>query len=400
MIEKIYSVTEINEIIKNFFDINFPIKIIKLIGEIKSFSSKEKNFYSYLTIVDTKSSIRAIIGKNYLEKINFKPKEGDKVVITASLNIWEKTCDCNLKIYEMHLSGKGEQLIALEQLKKKLNAEGIFNNKREINLFPDAIGIITAKESAACNDFISILKKRYPLTKVYLFYALVQGEKAPKSLINALKKAYTYDLDTIIIGRGGGSNIDLNAFNDEELARFVFKSPYPIISAIGHSIDRTILDEVADKTAITPTEAISLATSDKEEILKELKKCNSLVEEIIKNKFDHLNNQINSLKKRQLFRDPYSIFQNEINLINEYKKNIDNAIKNYLNNKINYLNNKKEKIRILNSKDILKRGFAYLKNKNGEIIKNIDNITINDEIETILYNGKIYSKVTKKQKNG
>lgn len=398
MIEKIYSVTEINEIIKNFFDNNFPIKIIKLTGEIKDpYYSKNKHFY--FTIIDTKSSIRAVMYFNYLEKINFKPKKGDKVVITASLNIWEKKCDFNLVVYEIYLSGKGEQLIALEKLKKKLNAEGIFKNKREINLFPNAIGIITAKESAACNDFINILKKRYPLTKVYFFYAIVQGEKAPKSLINALNKAYTCNLDTIIVGRGGGSNIDLNAFNDEELARFAFKSPYPIISAIGHSIDRTIFDEVADKIAITPTEAIGLATKDKEEIIRELKKYNNIIEEITKNRLNYLKNQIDSLKKRQFFRDPYSIFQNEINLINEYKKNIDNAIKNYLKNKFYYLDNKKEKIRILNSKDILKRGFAYLKNKNNEIIKNINKVNINDEIETILYNGKIYSKVIKKTEN-
>lgn len=395
---KIYSITEINESVKNFFDQNFQNRQITLEGEIIRFKYKPEIGIAFFELTDTKSNISATLFENNLKKINFKPKDGDKVIATGILTVRKKSCICNLIIQNMHIIGAGERLILLEKLKKKLEAEGIFKNKREINIYPNAIGIITAKDSAAYKDFITQINERYPLVNIYFFNALTQGQESPVSLIKALEKAYQYNLDTIIIGRGGGSSTDLDAFNDENLARTVFKSPCPIISAVGHSIDKTIIDYVADKSAITPTAAIQLATIDQNDIFTTLNNIKNKLHKLINEKIVFFKETINSLKKRQFFRDPCSLLLNDINLINEYKKSINNQVKLFFNNKNNFLKLMKEKIQVLNSQNILKRGFALLKNAKGEIIKGIKNVQINDQIETILHDGKMYVSVNKIKK--
>lgn len=397
--EKIYSITEINERIKNFFDQNFQNRQITLEGEIIRFKYKPEMGIAFFELTDTKANISATLFENHLNKINFKPKDGDKVIAVGILTVRKKSCLCNLIVHSMQLKGAGERLILLENLKKKLKAEGIFEHKREINIYPDTIGIITAKDSAAYKDFITEINERYPLVKVYFFNALTQGQESPKSLINALEKAYQYKLDTIIIGRGGGSSTDLDAFNDENLARVAFKSPYPIISAVGHSIDKTIIDYVADKDAITPTAAIQFATANQKNIFEGFNNIKNKLCKLINEKIFYFKEVINSLKKRQFFRDPCSFLIEDINLINEYKKNINNQVKLFLKDKTNFLKVMKEKIQVLNSQNILKRGFALLKNSNGEIIKEIKNVKINDQIETILHDGKLYVNVIKKVKN-
>ncbi|MCQ2796805.1 MAG: exodeoxyribonuclease VII large subunit, partial [Bacilli bacterium] len=248
-------------------------------------------------------------------------------------------------------------------------------------------------------DLITNLFRRYPLVTIYTFYSAVQGASAPKELVAALKKAYTYPLDTIIIGRGGGSNEDLNAFNDEELVRTVYRSPVPVIAAVGHEIDFTLVDFVADKRASTPTGASELATIDKREIYESLDNYRYVMHETLVTRIKSIKERLTYLKNRPFFLNPSSIYQEQLNEIKLLKESLASQMKLLLSRKTSDLSARKERLLALNPNKVLKRGFAMIKAKNGKIVKNVSDININEEIETTLSDGKVYANVTRKEKH-
>lgn len=396
----VYSVKELNTYIKSLFDRDNNLRLVKLEGELADVKVYSSN-HMYFNVIDDESSISAVMFSNERAHLDFKPKDGDQVFIIASVSTYVKTGKYQLYVHEMMLSGEGAKLLKLLQLKKKLEAEGLFNpsHKRPINIYPRAIGLITAKGSAACADLITNIHRRYPLTKIYTFYSLVQGNEAPKSLALALKKAYKYKLDTIIIGRGGGSSDDLNAFNDEELVRVAYQSPYPIIAAVGHEIDYTLLDYVADKRASTPTGAAELAVIDKREIYVMLDDFKTCMQESLINKLNRIKERLNYIKTRPFFVNPTSIYQDEINEIKLTKQALDDAMKMCLLKKTSDLSLVKERLQAVNPERVLRRGFAMIKAKNGKIIKSSKEIDIGDNIETRFIDGSVNARVTHKEEH-
>ena len=397
--KNVYSVTQLNTYIKSIFDKDFCLRYVKLEGELSDVKLYAGG-HLYFNVIDKDSSISCVMFQSQNRSLTFKPKDGDQVLIIGSVNVYVKSGRYQLYVNEMSLDGEGARLLKLQQLKAKLEKEGLFDpsHKKSINLYPNNIGIITAKNSAACADLITNLYRRYPVVNVYTFYTLVQGDNAPKNIVAQLKKAYTYPLDTIIIARGGGSNEDLNAFNDEELVRVAFDSPFPIIAAVGHEIDFTLLDYVASARASTPTGAAELATVDKREIYENLDNISYTMTESLKNRIKSIKEKLNYLKNRPFFINPGSIYQNELNEIKIIKESLTSAFKIYLTNKTSDLNGLKEKLQALNPNKVLSRGFALLKGKNGKIIKEINDINIGEEIETTLATGRIYANVTRKEK--
>ena len=199
--------------------------------------------------------------KTKASKLNFMPKEGMKVLVTGSIRIYEMAGNYQIYVEDMIEDGVGNLYIAFEKLKKQLSSEGLFDQKykKELPKMPSRVGIVTASTGAAIRDILSTIKRRYPLCETYLFPCLVQGENAPKDIVEKIKQADNYNLDVLIVGRGGGSFEDLNCFNDEQVARTIFTANTPIISAVGHEIDFTIADYVADFRAPTPTGAAEIA---------------------------------------------------------------------------------------------------------------------------------------------
>ncbi len=252
---QIYQVRDLNRYLKDKLTRDVTLTSIFLEGEISNFTRHHKSGHLYFTLKDSEAAISAVMFRGSAYHLRFQPENGMRVVVFGSVSFYEKTGTCQIVCADMEPSGVGVLYTAFEQLKEKLQKEGLFSEekKKTLPLFPKRIGVITAKDGAAYRDILKILSERYPLGEVILFPALVQGDHAAQSMIEALWKAKGASLDVLILGRGGGSLEDLYAFNDEALARAIFDFPVPVISAVGHETDFTIADFVADYRAPTPT---------------------------------------------------------------------------------------------------------------------------------------------------
>ena len=370
----IFSVNQINKYVKAVLTNDESLKYIYIKGEISN-AKVAMNGHLYFSLKDSESMISAVMFSNYSKSLTFTPKDGDEVIVLASIDVYAPRGTYQLFIYEMNLKGQGDLLLELEKLKKKLQGEGLFeeSRKRPINIYPKAIGIITAKNSAASKDLLINIKRRYPIADIYFFPANVQGENAPKSLLNAFKLSQEYDLDTLIIGRGGGASEDLSAFNDETLVRAIATSKFPVISAVGHEVDSTLVDYVADKRASTPTGAAELATVDQREIIQN-------VSYLLDNMKNSLKNYIDNMKKD---------YQNEI-------ENLTYYFKNKLEKSKSEFTNSKNRLLALNPKGILSRGYSLTTNKDKKVITNSDEVSVGEEIYTVLNEGTLTSVVKEK----
>ncbi len=435
---KYYTISALNKAIKNMFDNKIELQNIHLKGEISNFKHHTRGHF-YFTLKDENSSLSAIMFSQNAKNITFEPQDGMKVLVTGRISVYETGGTYQIYVNEMIQDGLGNLYLEFEKLKKKLENEGLFKKeyKKSIPRFPNRIGIITAPTGAAIRDILSTIKRRFPYVETILFPALVQGTDAKDDIVKKIKLANTYDLDVIILGRGGGSIEDLWAFNEEIVARAIFESNIPIISGVGHEIDFTISDFVADLRAPTPTAAAELAVPNKLDILDMLRQIkirlikgidnkiiynkdklnnlknsyvlknpNSLYEKLEQN-FDHLyerlinavktnisynKERLNTLKGSFIFKNPKFLFAdmayNYNDLINRLKKEIKNILDNKKNDYINLLS----KIEILNPITTIKRGYSVTR-KDDKIIKNIKDIKINDIIITEIQDGKIESVV-------
>ena len=370
----ILTVSDINTFIKAVITSEPRLKFIKVRGEISNFKPYPSGHF-YFSLKDENSTISAVMFANYAKLVTFAPKNGDEVIVLASVDAYVPRGSYNLTVFEMDEVGQGQQLIEFEKLKKKLAAEGLFDEsrKRKINIFPHSIGVITAPNGAAVRDIVTNIKRRYPIADIYVFPSLVQGEQAPKELLKAFYKSQEYDLDTLIIGRGGGASEDLSAFNDETLVRAIATSKMPVISAVGHEIDSTLVDFVADKRASTPTGAAELATVDRREIEKEFAYAQMTMEQSLFKNIESKKEDVDSLKE-------------EINeTINLKIERMHEKLDNY-----------KKQLEMLNPKNVLKRGYTISTDENGKVLISSKDVKKGDKIITHTLDGKIVSEVQDK----
>lgn len=367
----IYTVSDINNFIKAILTSEEKLKFIRVKGEISNFKAYPSGHF-YFSLKDNDSVINAVMFAGYAKKVIFTPKNGDEVTVLASVDSYVPRGSYNLNVYEMEEVGLGQQLIELEKLKKQLMSEGLFDEsrKRPINIYPNAIGVITAPNGAAIRDIVTNIKRRYPIADIYVFPSLVQGEQAPTELLKAFNKSQEYDLDTLIIGRGGGASEDLSAFNDEKLVRAISKSKFPIIAAVGHEIDTTLIDYIADKRASTPTGAAELATVDRREIEKEFNYATMQMEQAIINLIKNQKEELETLKEE-----------------------IKESLKEKIESEKDELNHLKKQLEILNPKSVLSRGYSISVDEKGHSISSIKQIKNGQNIKTIISDGEIISKV-------
>lgn len=368
----ILTVTDINTYVKAVLSSDERLKFVRIKGEISNFKAYPSGHF-YFSLKDNDSTISAVMFNNYAKRIAFSPKNGDEVIVLASIDAYVPRGSYNLNVFEMEEVGLGQQLVELEKLKRKLAEEGLFDEsrKRPINIYPKAIGVITAPNGAAVRDIVTNIKRRYPIADIYVFPSLVQGEQAPAELLKAFYESQKYDLDTLIIGRGGGASEDLSAFNDEKLVRAVSTSKMPIIAAVGHEIDTTLIDFIADKRASTPTGAAELATVDIREIEKEFNYSLLTMEQALTSKVEEKKEDIELLKE-------------ELN---------DSLIEKVDNQKIE-VEHLKAQLEILNPKNVLSRGYSISVDESGKSITSVKNIKKESTIRTILKDGEVISRVT------
>ena len=247
------------------------------------------------------------------KKLKFMPNDGMKVLVTGKISVFEANGGYQIYVNDMLEDGIGNLYIAYEQLKKKLEAEGLFDQtiKKKIPRIPKRIGVVTAPTGAAIKDIISTIKRRWPIAEIYLFPALVQGEDAKEDIVKQIHNSINYDIDTLIVGRGGGSIEDLWAFNEEIVARAIYECPVPVISAVGHEIDFTIADFVADLRAPTPTGAAEMAVPDINDIKAYLEQIKIRLNKAITNDIKRYREKLNYLKSRPVLVNPITIYQNK-----------------------------------------------------------------------------------------
>ena len=367
----IYSVSDVNRYIKSVISQDENLKFISVRGELSNFKHGA-NGHLYFSLKDKDSLINCAMFATYACKLAFDPKDGDEVVVLASVDVYTARGTYQLIAYEMNEIGQGEMLLQLELLKKQLQKEGLFDvsRKRDINIYPRAVGVITAKNGAAVKDIVTNIKRRYPIADIYVFPSAVQGESAPKELLRAFQKSQEYDLDTLIIGRGGGASEDLSAFNDETLVRAIANSKMPVIAAVGHEIDVTLVDYVADKRASTPTGAAELATVD--------------MREIIQNFQDSIDTMNRALRE-------------QVEDMKEDVASLSEELKEAMEEKLEYIareiKGRKDQLEALNPKQVLNRGYSISMNEKGQVVSSVKDVKPGEKIKTSLKDGSVLSTV-------
>ncbi|WP_405272813.1 exodeoxyribonuclease VII large subunit [Methanobrevibacter sp.] len=417
-----FSVSQINSYLKKKFNMDPKLKNIQVKGELSNYKSYA-NGHDYFTLKDENSQIKGVLYKGRKRNLEFEPKNGMKVIIKGSIEVYEKNGYYQLKANTIKKDGIGDLYIAFEKLKKKLQSEGLFDkeHKKEIPKYPKRIGVITAKTGAAIKDIITTINRRYPQCEIYVFSTLVQGDFAAPQIVSQLKKSQKYDLDTIIIGRGGGSIEDLWPFNEEIVAREIFDCKIPIISAVGHETDFTISDFAADLRAPTPTAAAELAVPQTDELNNRIYQISKRLTKIIENKISNNKERLDNICKKQIIKNPESIYdikqmhldqlinnldhsskdiitknksklqllennavlKNPKNIYENKKTHLNNLIKNLNYSSKNIITENKNKLEIIKSSKILKNPNDIKNKKEERLIVNVDKLSILNPLLTL-----------------
>lgn len=416
MVENYITIGEINRYLKNLFDNDRCLQEVYLKGEISNFKAHTRGHY-YFTLKDETSRINAVMFSYRASSLKFTPSDGMKVLVRGKVSVYEATGGYQIYVDDMQEDGIGNLYIEFEKLKKKLTQEGLFDptKKKKIPKVPRKIGIVTASTGAAIRDILTTIKRRYPICETILFPSLVQGVDAAKDIVKNIELANTYDIDTLIVGRGGGSIEDLWPFNEEIVARAIYDSRVPVISAVGHEIDFTIADFVADLRAPTPTAAAELAVPDMATIKTYLDNVRSRSTISINNYIDTRKQGLGSLINSYVLKKPTAMYeikeQNLDFLIDRLNKEMKVILDNtrirlfkvsnsyVLTNpdilykfKMQGLEHLINKLEVLNPMNTLKRGYAIVK-KDDKVISDIKKISTDDVINIEVKDGIINTKV-------
>ncbi|MDR7870003.1 MAG: exodeoxyribonuclease VII large subunit [Tissierellaceae bacterium] len=388
-------VSEVNNYIKRIFTGDIILSNIEIEGEISNF----KRHYSghlYFSLKDDRARIRCVMFRSDAETITLDLSEGQKVIAKGYVSIYEQGGDYQLYVRELKHKGIGDLYASFEELKKKLEKEGLFNQefKKDIPTIPMKIGIVTSSTGAAIKDIISVIKRRFPPCELLIYPSLVQGPNAPKDIIRGLKNLDNREyVDLIITGRGGGSIEELSAFNDEQLARTIFSMNKPVISAVGHETDFTIADFVADLRAPTPSAAAELAVPNIESLNQLLdSKFNQLLF-YYENKLDIESRNLNLIKKGLKYNNPVFKLKNNQQQLNLLYKELVLKIESKINYYKENTKNMENCLKLLNPTLSLDRGNGILLDKDGMLIKSIDEVSINDVISILMRDGTITTLV-------
>lgn len=416
------TISDINNYIKSVIDRDHFLNKVYLKGEISNFKNHTRG-HLYFTLKDDNSRLNAVMFESSARNLTFTPEDGMSVLIDGRISCYPASGSYQVYVEKMEMDGIGRLFVEYEKLKKKLEKEGLFDleHKKKIPRYPNRIGVITASTGAAIKDIISTIKRRYPICEVILFPSLVQGDGAKENIVRQIKVADTYNLDTLIVGRGGGSIEDLWAFNEEIVARAIYECKTPVISAVGHEIDFTIADFVADLRAPTPTGAAEMAVPTIFDVQNMLDNYEIRLNKYIKNMVNQKFIMLERFKRSYILKNPMSMYEikeqrldnlldnlknNFQNLVNTKKNSFNILIASYVLNNPSMITDKASQkmdmliksIKLLNPLSILEKGYSVV-SMNDKAINDAKDIKIDDEIDIRMHKGNVKAKVME-VKNG
>ncbi len=390
MSRRTFTVSEVNKYVKGIFDNDVLLNNILIVGEISNYKKHYSN-HGYFSLKDEESTINVVMFKSYFNKIPFEIENGQKVILLGEVTLYEQTGSYQIIAEQIEPVGKGAFQFAYEQLKEQLSEKGYFDSvhKKNIPLYPKTIGIVTSNTGAVVHDFINIVKRRNKTIKIILAPSKVQGLGASRTIKEAIENLNEYNVDLIIVARGGGSIEDLWCYNEEITVDAIFNSKIPIISAVGHETDFTLSDFTADLRASTPSEAAEISAPN----LHEMKI-------FLENKLNILTNCFDNgiLSKQNIVRISYNNLYNfKINETTKIK-NIYDSLNIIMENKLDLEENKTsnyiEKLNLNNPINILNKGFSIVEHKNKRLLT-VNSVNNEDEVKIILKDGVIDTKVLK-----
>jgi exodeoxyribonuclease VII large subunit len=392
MEKRIYTVSSLTKEIKEFLETSFPRLWVE--GEISNYKQHSSG-HLYFTLKDENAQIRCVMWRFKANDLLFRLEDGMKVLLEGDIQVYERSGNYQLIIQQIQPAGIGELQLAFEQLKKRLHEEGLFDeeHKKTIPVFPESIGVITSATGAAIRDIVSVISRRFPSAQVILLPVKVQGEGAAREIVDAIQGFNQHrKVDVLIVGRGGGSLEDLWAFNEEIVARAIYDSEIPIISAVGHEVDYTIADFVADRRAPTPSAAGEIAVPDYREISGVLayydEKFSNAIQQMIENYRDF----IEAKRTSYAFRRPEDLLYQKIQRLDEITRQIQRAARHLLELNHQQLENKRQQLRALSPIDVLRRGYSICY-KDGKIIKEVGQVKVLDLVQVRLSRGQFLSQI-------
>lgn len=392
MEKHIYTVSSLTREIKQLLESSFPRLWVE--GEVSNLK-RHSSGHLYFTLKDEGSQIRCAMWRFKAGELLFRLEDGMKVIVEADVQVYERSGNYQLIIQQLQPAGIGELQLAFEQLKKRLHAEGLFDesHKKPIPIYPAKVGVVTSPTGAAIRDIISVISRRFPSVQIIIYPVRVQGKGAASEIAQAIHDFNDYGkVDVLIVGRGGGSLEDLWAFNEEIVARAIFDSKLAVVSAVGHEVDFSISDFVADRRAPTPSAAAEMVVRDRQELMGvmayyEEKFASTLLQSINRHR-----DKIKSIVSSYAFRRPEDIIFQKIQRLDEISRNVQIAVHHQLEMKTQKIQNIFQQLRALGPLEVLRRGYSICY-KNGDVIKEVSQLSMLDVVQVKLFRGQFLSQV-------
>ena len=400
--QRVYDVSEVNQYIKNILEGVPELSDILIRGELSNYKIYPSGHH-YFTLKDAQGALRSVMFKGAAMKLRFRPENGMKVIAAGRISVFPRDGAYQLYCTAMAMDGVGDLYAAFEQLKKKLQAQGLFDqaHKKPIPKFPNTIGIITSSAGAAVHDMLRILNKRYPLAKVRLLPVRVQGVEAPGEIAAAIRYANYHRLaDLLIVGRGGGSIEDLWAFNEEVVAHAIYDSEIPVISAVGHEPDVTISDFVADLRAATPSNAAELAVPDQDALSQTLDVLSNAMANALNRQIKAHRQRLDMLSQSPALRSPTGYLEQKQRQLELLKNRLISAENQIIARNTQRYVALTAKLDAMSPLKVLTRGYSMAQNDRGEVIRAVSQVEPGERIGISLSDGQVYATVMEKKENG
>ena len=402
MAQQVLSITQINEYIRSQMDSDALLNNVAVRGEISNYKVYPSGHH-YFTLKDEGAALKCVMFKGNAMRLRFRPDNGVKVIAMGKISVYPRDGAYQLYCTAMAMDGIGDLYAAFEQLKRKLEARGLFDpaHKKPLPKYPGTIGIVTSSAGAAIHDMLRILRKRYPLSKVRLLPVRVQGVEAPEEIAGAIRYANMYRLaDLLIVGRGGGSIEDLWAFNDERVAYAIYHSDIPVISAVGHEPDVTISDFVADLRAATPSNAAELAVPDQDALRQMLDSMSGAMATA-------LSRQLTAARRHYQLLSAHPSLQSPVSYLEQRRKNLELFKNKLISNQNQQINSAKARYIAMTSKldamsplKVLTRGYAMAQREDGTVLRSVSQVETGDPITISVSDGRLCASVTEIKENG